>query len=160
MTDSTIDYRTDSIGAARQGTNPTVLARMRSGWAVIGTTQHLPGYCLLLHDGSADQLTELPRPDRFVFMQDLVLLGEAVELGCRAVDPEFWRINYEVQGNSWQHLHGHIHPRYRWEPDELRVGPVARYGSERDAPKYQLGSSHDAVRAAITAALQRIIAEE
>ncbi len=34
----TVDYRIDPIGPARQGTNPTVLCRMRSGWAVIGNT--------------------------------------------------------------------------------------------------------------------------
>lgn len=67
-----VDYRTDSLGAARQGTNPTVLARMQTGWAVIGSTQHLPGYCLLIHDGEADQLTDLPRPARLDFMHDLI----------------------------------------------------------------------------------------
>ncbi|MFB8005199.1 HIT family protein [Nocardia sp. NPDC056000] len=117
---ATIDYRTDPIGAARLGTNPNVLGRMRTGWAVIGNTQHLPGYCLLLHDGTADQLTELSRPDRVAFMHDLVLLGEAVEKACRALDPAFWRINYEVLGNFWPHLHGHIHPRYQWEPEHPR----------------------------------------
>ncbi len=116
-----IDYLQDPIGAARQGANPTVVGRMRSGWAVMGRTQHLPGYCVLMHDGNADQLTDLPRAHRVTFMHDMVLLGEAVERACRATDPEFLRINYEVLGNLWPHLHGHIHARYRWEPDHLRV---------------------------------------
>jgi diadenosine tetraphosphate (Ap4A) HIT family hydrolase len=127
-----IDYREDPIGAARQGTNPTVLGRLRSGWAVIGSTQHLPGYCVLIHDGSADQLTELPRADRVAFMRDMVLLGEAVERACRAADPAFLRINYEVLGNLWPHLHGHGHPRYRWirprgsrTPARCQARPVA-----------------------------------
>ncbi|KAF0844848.1 HIT family hydrolase [Nocardia caishijiensis] len=155
-----IEYAEDPIGAARQGVNPTVLARMASGWAVMGGTQHLPGYCVLLHDGDADQLTELPRADRVVFMRDLVLLGEAVERACRAADPGFFRINYEVLGNFWPHLHGHVHARYQWEPDALRVGPIARYGSEREAPEHRLGPRHDPLRAAIATALQDILAED
>lgn len=155
-----IDYRTDTIGAARQGTNPTVLTRMQTGWAVIGSTQHLPGYCLLLHDGTADQLTDLPRPDRLDFMRDLIILGEAVEQACRAADPAFWRINYEVLGNSWPHLHGHVHARYRWEPDRFRTGPVHLYGSARNAPEHLLGPQHDALRDAITAALVSMLGRD
>ncbi|MFB7718074.1 HIT domain-containing protein [Nocardia sp. NPDC056100] len=157
---ATVDYRTDPIGAARQGTNPNVLGRMRTGWAVIGNTQHLPGYCLLLHDGTADQLTELSRPDRVAFMHDLVLLGEAVEKACRAADPAFWRINYEVLGNFWPHLHGHIHPRYQWEPEHRRTAPVSLYGPERETPEHALDSRHDSLRKEIAAVLQEIVDED
>ncbi len=38
-------WKQDRIGAAERGENPMVLARMRSGYAVIGDTQFLPGYC-------------------------------------------------------------------------------------------------------------------
>lgn len=60
--------------------NPTVLTRMRTGWAVIGDTQHLPGYCLLLHaERGIDHLTDLLRAQRVDFLFDLSLLGEAVQ---------------------------------------------------------------------------------
>jgi hypothetical protein len=42
------DWRADRVDAAERGENPTVLRRMRSGFAVIGDSQFLPGYCLLL----------------------------------------------------------------------------------------------------------------
>lgn len=155
-----VDYRTDPLGAARRGTNPTVLTRMRTGWAVIGSTQHLPGYCLLVHDGRADQLTDLPRSARLDFIHDLIVLGEAVETACRTADPDFWRINYEVLGNSWPHLHGHVHARYRWEPDHLRTGPVHLYGSARNAPGHLLGPQHDDLRTAITAAIVSLLGQE
>jgi hypothetical protein len=45
--------------------------------------QRLPGYCLLLHDGEADHLTDLARPRRTVVLEDLALLGEAVMLAPR-----------------------------------------------------------------------------
>ena len=42
------NWRVDRISSARRGENPLVMARMPSGFAVIGDTQHLPGYSLLL----------------------------------------------------------------------------------------------------------------
>jgi hypothetical protein len=47
------DRRDDRIGAAHRGENPLVMARLRSGFAVVGDTQHLPGYSLLLTDDPA-----------------------------------------------------------------------------------------------------------
>ncbi|WP_052313994.1 HIT family hydrolase [Nocardia thailandica] len=135
----------------------TVLARMRTGVAVFGDTQHLPGYSVLLYDGDADHLTDLPRPERLAFLTDLMLLGEAVETACRAVDPAFLRINYEVLGNSVHRLHGHVHARYGWEPEERRRGPVWLYGSARVAPEHRPGAAHEDVRLAIAAALRAIL---
>jgi hypothetical protein len=54
------DWRRDRIGSAHRGENLTVIARMPSGFAVIGDTQHLPGYSLLLTDDPAnDHLSDL-----------------------------------------------------------------------------------------------------
>ncbi|MBB6173118.1 diadenosine tetraphosphate (Ap4A) HIT family hydrolase [Nocardiopsis mwathae] len=148
----------DRVGAARRGENPMVLLRMRTGWAVIGDTQHLPGYCVLLFDGEADHLTDLTRARRAEFLFDLALLGEAVENACRARDPEFSRINYEVLGNHWPHLHGHVHARYRWEPDRFRGGPVWRYGVERYAEQHRTGPEHSDLRARLATAITTITA--
>ena len=41
------------VQAARRGENPYVIARMTSGWLVIGDIQPLPGYCLLLRSEAA-----------------------------------------------------------------------------------------------------------
>jgi hypothetical protein len=71
------------------------MARMRGGFAVIGDTQHLPGYSLLLTDDPAvNHLTDLDWERRKEFLFDLSLLGEAVERACR--DGGLRRINYEV----------------------------------------------------------------
>jgi hypothetical protein len=55
------DWRADRLGTARRGENPLVLAKMRSAYAVMGDTQFLPGYCVLLSDSDANHLTDLPR---------------------------------------------------------------------------------------------------
>ncbi len=38
-----VDFRSDRVGAALAGTNPTVLRRLSAGFAVIGDVQHLAG---------------------------------------------------------------------------------------------------------------------
>jgi diadenosine tetraphosphate (Ap4A) HIT family hydrolase len=114
------DWSEDRVGSAHRGENPMVMARMRSGFAVIGDTQHLPGYSLLLcEDASVNHLTDLDRHRRVEFLLDLSLIGEAVALACRKKGLR--RVNYEVLGNSMAWLHGHVHARYDWEPPE-RVG--------------------------------------
>lgn len=134
------------------------MARMRSGFAVIGDTQHLPGYSLLLADDpSVDHLTGLDWERRTSFLFDLALLGEAVERACRPHGLR--RMNYEVLGNSVPFLHGHVHPRYEWERPERIGGPVWRYSKEeRNAPEHLYSNEkHGELRAAITAELRFLI---
>ena len=138
-----------------------VLGRMRSGWAVIGDTQFLPGYCVLLSDSAdVDHLTDLPRAQRTQFLTDMGLLGEAVMAACNGLDPSFRRLNYEILGNTDHYLHAHVFPRYGWEPDELLDGPVWRYPRDRwTSPRDAYGEDNEPLREAITAELARITAE-
>ncbi|GAA2692124.1 HIT family protein [Actinoplanes palleronii] len=143
------DWRTDRIGSCARGENPTLLATLPGGFAVIGDAQFLPGYCLLLTDDPAvERLTDLPRPARLTFLESMERLGEAVERACASLDPAFRRINLEILGNFDPFLHAHIWPRYEWEPPELVVGPVARYPQQKWA-QTPLGPQHDPLRAAI-----------
>jgi diadenosine tetraphosphate (Ap4A) HIT family hydrolase len=150
----------NAIEAALRGENQKVMARMRSGFAVIGDTQHLPGYSLLLTaDPSVDHPTDLPWRERRDFFFDLSLLGEAVFAATRERGAR--RVNYEVLGNSWPHLHGHVHPRYEWEPAERITGPVWRYPrEERNADEHAYDDErHGELRAVITAELERLMAD-
>jgi diadenosine tetraphosphate (Ap4A) HIT family hydrolase len=146
--------------AALRGANPKVMARMRTGFAVIGDTQHLPGYSLLLTDDlEVDHPTDLPWSRRRDFFFDLSLLGEAVFAVTREHGAH--RINYEVLGNSWPHLHGHVHVRYDWEPRDKIGGPVWRYPKEfRNAAEHAYDDArHGELRAAITAELNRVMGQ-
>jgi diadenosine tetraphosphate (Ap4A) HIT family hydrolase len=152
------DWRHDRIGSAHRGENPLVMARMRSGFAVIGDTQHLPGYSVLLTDDvSVDHLTDLDWERRREFLFDLSLLGEAVERACRPHGLR--RLNYEVLGNSVPFLHGHVHARYEREPPDKVGGPVWRYPKEvrNDAAHAYSDERHGELRAAITAELTRLM---
>jgi diadenosine tetraphosphate (Ap4A) HIT family hydrolase len=149
-----------AIAAALRGENPMVMARMRSGFAVIGDTQHLPGYSLLLVDDiSVNHPTDLAWAPRRQFFFDVALLGEAVMTAGR--EHGVRRINYEVLGNSWPHLHAHVHARYDWEPSDKIGGPVWRYPKElRNAPEHAYDErKHSELRAEITAQLERLMRE-
>jgi diadenosine tetraphosphate (Ap4A) HIT family hydrolase len=156
-----VDFRQDRVGSARRGENPMVLARMRSGWAVIGDTQFLPGYCVLLSDvDGANHLTDLPRLLRTEFLTDMALLGEAVMAACNGLDPSLRRLNYEILGNTDQYLHAHVFPRYGWEPEELLTGPVWGYPDDRwTSPRDAYTEEHEPLREAITNELLRVMAD-
>jgi diadenosine tetraphosphate (Ap4A) HIT family hydrolase len=155
------DWRADRVGSARRGENPLVLAKLRSGYAVMGDTQFLPGYCVLLSDvDGADHLSDLPRSARADFLMDMSLLGEAVMSACNSLDPSLRRINYEILGNHDRHLHAHVWPRYGWEDEELLIGPVGNYPRDRwTSPRDAYAEEHEPLRELITKELSRIIAE-
>jgi diadenosine tetraphosphate (Ap4A) HIT family hydrolase len=150
-----VAWKSDRIGSAIAGTNPTVLAKMAHSYAVIGDTQFLPGYCVLLADDpKVDRLTDLPKPARLAFLESMDALGEAVENACRASDPAFRRINFEILGNTDSYLHAHIFPRYEWEAESNIGLPVWLYEhTDFYGPGATLGPRHDALRAQIVAEL-------
>jgi diadenosine tetraphosphate (Ap4A) HIT family hydrolase len=149
------DWRRDRIGSALAGTNPTVLARLPESFAVIGDAQFLPGYCVLLvDDPSIDRLTDLPRDRRLAFLDSVDRLGSAVEEVCRALDPAFRRLNYEILGNTDAYLHCHIFARYEWEPADHVGKPVWLYDpTEFYGPRTALGPEHDELRRRLTETL-------
>jgi diadenosine tetraphosphate (Ap4A) HIT family hydrolase len=151
----TEDFRADRVGTALAGTNPTVLRRMRAGFAVIGDVQHLPGYCVLITDDpAADQLTDLTPERQLVFLEDAAILARAVSAVCRKRDPGFRRINLEIQGNTDAFLHAHVTPRYAWEPAEVVGWPAAlHHWTKRVDDEHALGPQHDELRAELVTEL-------
>jgi diadenosine tetraphosphate (Ap4A) HIT family hydrolase len=102
--------------------DPTLVARMPSGWAVLGEQQFLRGYCLLLPDPVVGTLNELAGPARLQVMNDMARLGDAllVATGAR-------RINYAIFGNLEPALHVHLVPRYDNEVEGLRTAHPWQY---------------------------------
>jgi diadenosine tetraphosphate (Ap4A) HIT family hydrolase len=99
------DWRTDRIGAALRGENPTVLARLPAGFAVIGDVQWLPGYCVLLSDDpTATRLSDLAPDQQRDYLDSMARLAEAVEVACTEADPAFRRVNLEILGNTDEFL--------------------------------------------------------
>ena len=107
------------VDALRAGNDPTFVARLASGWAVLGERQVLPGYCLLLPDPVVPSLNALAGAERAAFLADMAALGDAVLAVTQAE-----RINYEILGNVEAALHAHVIPRHASEDPELRKKPV------------------------------------
>jgi diadenosine tetraphosphate (Ap4A) HIT family hydrolase len=113
----------------RRGENPKVIARVNSGWAVLGDVQFLTGYSLLLPDPVVGDLNELSRADRETYLYEMSVIGDALLAVTDA-----YRINYEILGNTEAALHAHIFPRYRSEPEALRKIPVWSYDWQNAPP--------------------------
>jgi diadenosine tetraphosphate (Ap4A) HIT family hydrolase len=127
------DWKNDRIGSAEKGENPTVMVKMKSGFAVIGDNQFLPGYCVLLGYPKANSLNELSLVERNQYLTDMTLVGDAIIKTCNPL-----RINYSILMNLDHYLHAHIEARYDWEPEEYKSRPSYFYPKEqRHDKKYE-----------------------
>ena len=78
------------VAEAREGRLARVVARLESGWAVLGDPQILPGYCLLLPDPVVPHLNALTGDARRQFLDGLdeaevvVIHDEADGIAARA----------------------------------------------------------------------------
>lgn len=110
------------VDAAQRNQHPGLIARLPSGWAIMGDAQFLRGYCLLLPDPVVPTLNHLSPCAREIYLADMARLGDAVLAVCKPL-----RINYEILGNLEPSLHAHIIPRYADEPEHLRTKPIWLY---------------------------------
>ena len=121
--------------ACRAGTDPTLVARMPSGWAVMGDPQVLRGYCLLLPDPVVSHLNAMVPEAQSAFLADMACLGQAVVELTSAI-----RINYAIFGNVEPALHAHVLPRFADEPEAMRTAnpwgydwnTARRFDADRD----------------------------
>jgi diadenosine tetraphosphate (Ap4A) HIT family hydrolase len=147
------EWKKNRIASALDGTNPTVLLKMKSGFAVIGDTQFLPGYCVLIAYPKVSCLNDLSMGQRSDFLLDMSLIGDAISAVCKPL-----KINYEILVNAETFLHAHIFPRYEWESDERRRMPVWLYPRENwSLPRYQFSQEkHGRLKQQITDELKEL----
>ncbi|MEO6185072.1 MAG: HIT domain-containing protein [Steroidobacteraceae bacterium] len=100
----------------RAGEDAGLIARMPSGWAVLGEQQFLRGYALLLPDPVVDTFNDLAPALRAQVMHDAGALGDALLAVTGAL-----RINYAIFGNLEPALHIHVVPRFADESATLRT---------------------------------------
>ena len=137
------------VEAARAGELVRVVARMASGWAVLGDPQITRGYCLLLPDPVVTDLNALSGAARRQFLDDMAALGDAVLAVTGAK-----RINYEILGNVEPALHAHVIPRHASEDPVLRMKPVWLHDWTTAKPFDQSSDATlvEAIRRSVTAA--------
>jgi diadenosine tetraphosphate (Ap4A) HIT family hydrolase len=95
---------------------PAAVARLRSGWVVMGERQVLTGYCLLLPDPVVAHLNALAPVPRAQFLSDMAMVGDALLAVTAGL-----RINYAIFGNVDPALHAHVFPRLATEPEATRT---------------------------------------
>ena len=115
--------------------------RTASGWIVLGDTQVLTGYSLLLPDPVVPHLNALRGGERAQFLADMATLGDALLEVTAAV-----RINYALFGNLEPALHAHVFPRYADEPVALRTQQPWAYDWAQ-APRFDAARARAADRA-------------
>lgn len=99
-------------------------------------------------------------PTQHVFLEDMALLGRAVATVCRRRDPQFRRLNLEIQGNTDAFLHAHVTPPYTWEPADLVGWPGALHAwtGRVDPAVDALSERHDDLRRELTTELEAQVA--
>ena len=122
------------------GKNLKTIARVRSGWVVLGDVQFVSGYSLLLPDPVVPHFNALDAKARAVFSEDLLLLGDVLLEVTGAA-----RINYEILGNLEPALHAHAFPRFDDEVEELKTKPVWFYDWDA-APKFDVKLHGEIIR--------------
>lgn len=95
---------------------PARVARLPSGWVIMGERQVFAGYCLLLPDPVVAHLNVLKEIERARFLADMARVGDAVLAATGAA-----RINYALFGNAEPALHAHIFPRRADEAPGIRT---------------------------------------
>jgi diadenosine tetraphosphate (Ap4A) HIT family hydrolase len=136
------------VAQCQAGKYPRAVARLPSGWLVLGERQVLLGYCLLLPDPVVGDLNALNGAERRQFLADMAMAGDVLieELGAS-------HINYAMFGNVEPALHAHLFPRHRSEPEATRtVEPFALDWTS--APAYS-GAIHAPLGTRIAAAIHR-----
>jgi diadenosine tetraphosphate (Ap4A) HIT family hydrolase len=102
----------DRVRAIRQGDNPSFVAELSTGYIVLGDFQYWKGYTLFLYKEHVAELHDLEPEVRLRFLKEMSIVAEAV---YRAFSPD--KLNYELLGNSEPHLHWHLFPRRKNEPN-------------------------------------------
>lgn len=95
--------------------------------AFLGTWQFYDGYCVLVSRHHATELSGLDDAERRGFLDEMCVLARAIESAFRP-----HKLNYELLGNQVPHLHWHLFPRSRQDPDHLKPVWLALDAAERD----------------------------
>jgi len=119
MTETVIHRR---VAALNAGGDPGEVARLGSGWLVLGDPQVIPGYCLLLPDPVVPDLNALAGAQRAAFLADMAHAGDVLKHALGAT-----RINYAIYGNQDPALHAHVFPRRADEPPRLATAQPWAY---------------------------------
>lgn len=105
----------DRIKSIQEDKNPHFIKELNTGYVVIGDHQFFRGYTLFLCKQHKKELHELELEFRKEFLWEMSEVASAV---FKAFKPR--KLNYELLGNTDDHMHWHIFPRNRNDPEAKR----------------------------------------
>lgn len=105
------------IALIKEKRNPYFVIELKTSYVVIGDHQLFKGYTLILFKEHVAELHTLPTQTKKMFLEEMSIVGKAV-FNC--FQPK--KMNYELLGNSENHIHWHLFPRH--EDDPRPQGPV------------------------------------
>jgi diadenosine tetraphosphate (Ap4A) HIT family hydrolase len=99
------------IKAIKEGRNPYFVKELSTGYVVLGDYQFYKGYVLFLSKVHTNELHNL-KEKRTQFLNEMAIVAESV---YKFFKPN--KLNYELLGNTDEHLHWHVIPRYNNDPN-------------------------------------------
>lgn len=102
-----------------------VVATLPSGRVHLQNDADYAGYCILVFRRHAVEVHDLTAEERRQWIEDIAVVGRAITEVCGPA-----KLNVSMLGNMVPHLHCHIIPRYREDP-EWGHPPVFRTPDER-----------------------------
>lgn len=117
------------------GENPYFVHEFKSSILVIGDHQFYDGYSLLLLKEHVRELHELETSSYIELQQELLVAGKAI---FKAFSP--WKMNYLCLGNTEQHVHWHIIPRYTTDPNHQTLPMTEYVKGEVDLSDYAIST--------------------
>lgn len=100
------------IKTIQAGQNPNLITELDNSYVVIGDYQFYKGYTVVISKVHATELHQLNKQQRNGFLQEMADVAEAVSNAFKPV-----KLNYELLGNTDAHMHWHIFPRYKDDPN-------------------------------------------
>lgn len=92
--------------------NPFFVKELKTGYVVLEDNQFYKGYTIFLCKKHVFELHELDEEFKNEFLKEMSNVSEAVFKAFKPV-----KLNYELLGNKDPHLHWHIIPRYKNDPN-------------------------------------------
>lgn len=94
----------------KENKNKFFVKELKTGYVVLGDNQFHKGYTLFLFKNHVKELHELNPKTKMLFLKEMSDVAKAI---YKSFSPT--KLNYELLGNSYPHMHWHIFPRYKNE---------------------------------------------
>lgn len=92
-----------------------LVAELPHAIVLLGPWQYYHGYCIVVARRHATELSQLSDAERHGYFDDMCRVAKAIEMRFQPC-----KLNYELLGNQEPHLHWHLFPRYREDPERLQ----------------------------------------